>query len=126
MTLCSILGAPDDVEAGVAAGSGSDTIDGTIPGSVEGPIRIEETAATPLEAPKSEDNATTAGEDHAQEGQFPVPDDVENESEQLLKIKIEEDGRVKKYKKTLRLSTEAVVSGIDITVFNNCSINSSV
>ena len=99
------------MEAGVAAGSGSDTIDGTIPGGVEGPVRIEETAATPEAPPKSteEENATAAGED-----QFPVfGDDEENASEQLLKIKIEEDGRVKKYKKTLRLSTEAVVSGTD-------------
>ena len=95
----------------MAAGNGSDTIDGTIPGSVEGPVRIEETAATPEAPPKSteEENATTAGED-----QFPVfGDDEENASEQLLKIKIEEDGKLKKYKKTLRLSTEAVVSGTE-------------
>ena len=102
------------MEAGVAAGGGSDTIDGTIPGSVEGPVRIEETAATPEAPPKStEENATTAGED-----QFPVfGDDEENASEQLLKIKIEEDGKLKKYKKTLRLSTEAVVSSMELSIF---------
>ena len=87
----------------MAAGGGSDVIDGTVPGSsggVAAPVTVEETtAATSPKCP--EDGAA----------EVPVLDDeAESTSEQLLKIKIEEDGKVKKYKKTLRLSTEAVVS----------------
>ena len=103
LTLISHEGAPEDVEAGVAAGGGSDVIDGTVPGSggVAAPVTVEQTTAEA--SPKGlEDGAT----------EVPVLDDeAESTSEQLLKIKIEEDGKVKKYKKTLRLSTEAVVSG---------------
>ena len=87
----------------MAAGGGSDVIDGTIAGSggVAAPVTIEQTTAAA--SPK-------CPEDGAAE--VPVLDDeAESTSEQLLKIKIEEDGKVKKYKKTLRLSTEAVVSG---------------
>ena len=91
------------MEAGVAAGGGSDVIDGTVPGSggVAAPVTVEQTTAEA--SPKDlEDGAT----------EVPVLDDeAESASDQLLKIKIEEDGKVKKYKKTLRLSTEAVVSG---------------
>ena len=86
----------------MAAGGGSDVIDGTIAGSggVAAPVTIEQTTAAA--SPK-------CPEDGAAE--VPVLDDeAESTSEQLLKIKIEEDGKVKKYKKTLRLSTEAVVS----------------
>ena len=87
-----------------AAGSGSDVIDGTSPGSVA------EHAVIPG-APKAD--LGTAGEAEDSRSQFLVPpSSAANESseEQLLKIKVEEDGKVKKYKKTLRISTEAVVS----------------
>ena len=107
MLIISDEGAPEDVEAGVAAGGGSDVIDGTVPGSggvgVARPVIVEQTT-----------DASKCPEDGAGEGQAEPPalDDeaAESTSEQLLKIKVEEDGKVKKYKKTLRLSTEAVVS----------------
>ena len=52
LTLISHEGAPEDVEAGVAAGGGSDVIDGTVPGSSGGaaaPVTVEQTteAASP-------------------------------------------------------------------------------
>ena len=99
-------GAPEDVEAGVAAEGGSDVIDGTIPGSgVEGPVTVEQTTTASPEAKCPEDGAGEGRADVAI-----LDDEAESTSEQLLKIKIEEDGKVKKYKKTLRLSTDAVVS----------------
>ena len=87
-----------------AAGSGSDVIDGTSPGSAA------EHAVIPGD---TKADLGVAGEAEDSRSQFPVPpSEAANESseEQLLKIKVEEDGKVKKYKKTLRISTEAVVS----------------